>query len=144
MGKYFGTDGIRGRASVQFPPLFVFKLGIAAAHVLSKEVADRRPLILIGKDTRISGDFLESALAAGMAAGGCDIMLLGVIPTPGVAALTRLLQADAAAVISASHNPYYDNGIKFFTADGYKLPDELEEQIEQLIDSYGDQLPFAY
>ena len=100
MGKYFGTDGIRGRASVQFPPLFVFKLGIAAAHVLSKEVADRRPLILIGKDTRISGDFLESALAAGMAAGGCDIMLLGVIPTPGVAALTRLLQADAAAVIS--------------------------------------------
>lgn len=143
MGKYFGTDGIRGRASVQFPPLFVFKLGIAAAHVLSKEVADRRPLILIGKDTRISGDFLESALAAGMAAGGCDIMLLGVIPTPGVAALTRLLQADAAAVISASHNPYYDNGIKFFTADGYKLPDELEEQIEQLIDSYGDQLPFA-
>ena len=142
MGKYFGTDGIRGRASVQFPPLFVFKLGIAAAHVLSKEVADRRPLILIGKDTRISGDFLES-LAAGMAAGGCDIMLLGVIPTPGVAALTRLLQADAAAVISASHNPYYDNGIKFFTADGYKLPDELEEQIEQLIDSYGDQLPFA-
>lgn len=143
MGKYFGTDGIRGRASAQFPPMFVFKLGMAAAHVLSEGICSRRPLILIGKDTRISGDFLESALAAGMAAGGCDIMLLGVIPTPGVAALTRLAQADAAAVISASHNPYYDNGIKFFTAAGYKLPDEVEERIEQLIDSYTDKLPFA-
>lgn len=143
MGKYFGTDGIRGRASSQFPPLFVFKLGLAAAEVLRKDASSRRPRLLIGKDTRISGDFLESALAAGMAAGGCDIILLGVIPTPGVAALTRLLEADAAAVISASHNPYYDNGIKFFMGNGYKLPDEVEDKIERLIDSYGELLPFA-
>lgn len=143
MGKYFGTDGIRGRASSQFPPLFVFKLGLAAAEVLRKDTSSRRPRLLIGKDTRISGDFLESALAAGMAAGGCDIILLGVIPTPGVAALTRLLEADAAAVISASHNPYYDNGIKFFMGNGYKLPDEVEDKIERLIDSYGELLPFA-
>ncbi len=134
MGKYFGTDGIRGRALLQFPPLFVFKLGMAGARILTEGTAGKKPRILIGKDTRISGDFIEAALSSGMAAGGCDVFLLGVIPTPGVAAMTRLLKADAAAMISASHNPYYDNGIKFFSRDGYKLPDDLEEKIERLID----------
>lgn len=142
MGKYFGTDGVRGRATERFQPEFVFRLGIAAATILAGKAGSSRPHILIGKDTRISGDYIESALAAGMAAGGCDVTLLGVIPTPGVAVMTGLLQADASAVISASHNPYYDNGIKFFDACGYKLPDQVEEEIERFIDS-GEQLPLA-
>ncbi len=135
MGKYFGTDGIRGRASVQFPPHFVFKLGLAVAQLLKEKINQRKPLVLIGKDTRISGDFIEAALSSSLAAGGCDVVLLGVLPTPGVAVLTRVLQADAAVVISASHNPYYDNGIKFFDNLGYKLSDQMEERIEQLLDS---------
>ena len=139
MGKYFGTDGVRGKATEQFPPGFVFKLGMAAAKVLTKNAAGKKPRILIGKDTRISGDFLETALASGMAAGGCDVTLLGVIPTPGVAVMTGILDADASAVISASHNPYYDNGIKFFDNVGHKLPDAVEEEIEEFLDS--DKLP---
>lgn len=139
MGKYFGTDGIRGRASVQFPPLFVFKLGLATAELLKEKTANRKPLVLLGKDTRISGDFIEAALSAGLTGGGCDVRLLGIIPTPGVAVMTRMQQADAAVMISASHNPYYDNGIKFFDNLGYKLPDAAEAKIEQLIDSYADE-----
>ncbi|NLF80767.1 MAG: phosphoglucosamine mutase [Clostridia bacterium] len=138
MGKYFGTDGMRGRAISQLPPDLVFRLGMAAAHILTKDSGELRPLVLIGKDTRISGDYLEAALSAGMASSGCDVLLLGVIPTPGVAALTRLLGAEASAVISASHNPYYDNGIKFFNRDGHKLPDRIEEEIERLIDNPGE------
>ena len=135
MGKYFGTDGVRGRANVDLTPELAYALGRAAAAVLARGHQSERPLILIGKDTRISGDMLESALAAGVTAAGCDVQLLGVLPTPGVAVLTRLKQAAAGAVISASHNPYYDNGIKFFSADGYKLPDDLETEIETLIDA---------
>lgn len=135
MGKYFGTDGMRGRVNDGLSGEQAFVLGMAAAAVLAEESDRSKPLLLIGKDTRISGSMLEAALAAGFASAGCDVLLLGVIPTPGVAALTRLLDADAAAVISASHNPYHDNGIKFFNDLGYKLPDGVEERIEALIDA---------
>ena len=135
MGKYFGTDGIRGRVNDGLDGEQAFVLGMAAAAVLAEESDRSKPLLLIGKDTRISGSMLEAALAAGFASSGCDVLLLGVIPTPGVAALTRLLDADASAVISASHNPYHDNGIKFFNNLGYKLPDGVEERIEALIDA---------
>lgn len=137
MGKYFGTDGVRGRANHELTAELAFRLGRAAAMVLAREHGgeQQRPLVLIGKDTRISGDMLEAALAAGIAAAGCDVELLGVLPTPGVAMLTRCSGAAAGAVISASHNPYYDNGIKFFATTGFKLPDQVELEIEQLIDA---------
>ncbi len=129
MGKqYFGTDGIRGRVGeALFTPEFVMKLGWAAGRVLSKNGVGK---VLIGKDTRISGYMFESALEAGLSAAGVDIELLGPMPTPAVAYLTRTLNAVAGVVISASHNPYYDNGIKFFSSDGTKLSDEIEFQIE--------------
>ncbi len=130
--RYFGTDGIRGR--VGQPPItpdFVLKLGWAAGRVL----ADREQgSVLIGKDTRISGYMFESALQAGLSAAGIDILLLGPMPTPAIAYLTRTLRAQAGIVISASHNPYYDNGIKFFAADGTKLPDEIELAIESMLE----------
>ena len=126
--RYFGTDGIRGRVgSEPMTPDFVLRLGWAAGRVL---VGDGHPSVLIGKDTRISGYMLESALQAGLSAAGIDIRLLGPMPTPGIAYLTRTLRASAGIVISASHNPYYDNGIKFFSGDGTKLPDEVELAIE--------------
>lgn len=126
--RYFGTDGIRGRVG-DFPmtPEFVLKLGWAVGRVLA---ADGRQRVLIGKDTRISGYMLESAMEAGLSAAGVNISLLGPMPTPGIAYLTRTLRASAGIVISASHNPYYDNGLKFFSAQGAKLPDELEYAIE--------------
>ena len=126
--KYFGTDGIRGRVG-QGPinPEFVLKLGWAAGRVLSNGHGGK---VLIGKDTRISGYMFEAALEAGLAAAGVDIRMLGPMPTPGIAYLTRTLHATAGIVISASHNPHEDNGIKFFSADGNKLPDKVEEQIE--------------
>lgn len=128
--KYFGTDGVRGKVG-QFPitPEFVLKLGWAAGRVLA-ESNGRKSKVLIGKDTRISGYMFESALEAGLSAAGVDSHLLGPMPTPGIAYLTRTLRAKAGIVISASHNPYYDNGIKFFSADGTKLPDEVELAIE--------------
>ena len=130
--RYFGTDGIRGRVgSKMMTPEFVLKLGWAAGRVL---VGNGRPTVLIGKDTRISGYMLESALQAGLSAAGIDIRLLGPMPTPGIAYLTRTLRASAGIVISASHNPYYDNGIKFFSGDGTKLPDEIELAIEAEFD----------
>ncbi len=126
--RYFGTDGIRGRVGSELmTPDFVLRLGWAAGRVL---VGDGHPSVLIGKDTRISGYMLESALQAGLSAAGIDIRLLGPMPTPGIAYLTRTLRASAGIVISASHNPYYDNGIKFFSGDGTKLPDEVELAIE--------------
>ena len=136
--KYFGTDGIRGRVG-QLPitPDFVMRLGYAAGKVLLEKVempAGERPSVLIGKDTRLSGYMLESALEAGFAAAGVDSCLVGPIPTPAVAYLTRALRLQAGIVISASHNPYYDNGIKFFSAQGTKLPDEVERAIEEAID----------
>jgi phosphoglucosamine mutase len=131
MGKLFGTDGVRGTANKDLGPELAFKLGRAGAFVLARN--KKRPKILIGKDTRLSGDMLESALAAGICSVGADVISLGIIPTPGVAYLTRELGADAGVVISASHNPMEDNGIKFFAGNGFKLPDELEDEIENII-----------
>ncbi|MFZ4528194.1 MAG: phosphoglucosamine mutase [Undibacterium curvum] len=131
--KYFGTDGIRGRVGVTpITPDFVMRLGYAAGKVLAKagHVGEGRPTVLIGKDTRISGYMLEASLEAGFAAAGVDVMLSGPMPTPAVAYLTRALRLSAGVVISASHNPYDDNGIKFFSAQGNKLPDEVELAIE--------------
>ena len=130
--KYFGTDGIRGRVG-EFPvtPEFVLRLGWAAGRVLARRSGGK---ILIGKDTRISGYMFESALEAGLSAAGVDCHLLGPMPTPGIAYLTRALFAEAGIVISASHNPYHDNGIKFFSAQGSKLPDEVEQAIEAELD----------
>ena len=130
--KYFGTDGIRGKIG-RYPmtPDFVLKLGWAAGKVLTK---NGHPLVVIGKDTRISGYMLEAALQAGLVAAGVDIRLLGPMPTPAVAYLTRAFRASAGIVISASHNPYYDNGVKFFSADGTKLPDAVELEIEQWLE----------
>ncbi|VAW73538.1 Phosphoglucosamine mutase [hydrothermal vent metagenome] len=130
--KYFGTDGIRGRVGEQ--PInaeFMLKLGWATGRVLGN---GRKARVVIGKDTRISGYMFESALEAGLSAAGVDICLLGPMPTPGIAYLTRTLHACAGIVISASHNPYYDNGIKFFSADGMKLVDEIEHAIEAELD----------
>ncbi len=130
--KYFGTDGIRGKIG-EYPmtPDFVLKLGWAAGKVLT---TNGHPLVLIGKDPRISGYMLESALQAGLAAAGVNVRLLGPMPTPGVAYLTRAFRASAGIVISASHNPYHDNGVKFFAANGMKLPDSTEHQIEDYLD----------
>ncbi|BAO86977.1 phosphoglucosamine mutase [Caballeronia cordobensis] len=138
--QYFGTDGIRGRVGVApITPDFVLRLGYAAGKVLAG--ADRalqkkgnRPTVLIGKDTRVSGYMLEAALESGFSAAGVDVMLAGPMPTPGVAYLTRALRLSAGVVISASHNPYNDNGIKFFSADGNKLPDEVELEIERQLE----------
>jgi phosphoglucosamine mutase len=131
--KYFGTDGVRGTVgSSPMTPDFVLRLGYAAGKVLSGKGA--HPAVLIGKDTRISGYMLESALEAGFSAAGVDVHMCGPIPTPAVAYLTRALRLSAGVVISASHNPYPDNGIKFFSGDGFKLPDETEAQIEAEMD----------
>jgi phosphoglucosamine mutase len=130
--KYFGTDGVRGRVG-EFPitPEFVLKLGWAAGKVFSQA---GRSKFIIGKDTRISGYMFESALEAGLVASGADVWMLGPMPTPAIAYLTRTFHAQAGIVISASHNPYDDNGIKFFSADGTKLPDEVELEIERMLD----------
>ncbi|MFQ6333602.1 phosphoglucosamine mutase [Methylophilus sp. 3sh_L] len=132
--QYFGTDGIRGRVGESvITPEFVMRLGYAAGRVLASHEhlpAGKRPSVLIGKDTRISGYMLEASLEAGLSAAGVDVLLTGPMPTPAVAYLTRALRAQAGIVISASHNPYYDNGIKFFSALGTKLPDEIEFAIE--------------
>ena len=131
--RYFGTDGIRGKEGVEpITPDFVLKLGWAAGRVLGRQARDSRArnLVIIGKDTRISGYMFESALEAGLVAAGLDVSLLGPMPTPAVAYLTRTFHAVAGIVISASHNPYDDNGIKFFSSRGTKLPDEIEQQIE--------------
>lgn len=131
--KYFGTDGIRGQVGIHpITPEFVLKLGWAVGTAFRKQGACR---VMIGKDTRISGYMFESALEAGLSAAGAHVQLLGPMPTPAIAYLTRTFQADAGIVISASHNPFYDNGIKFFSADGSKLPDSLELEIERLVDA---------
>lgn len=134
--QYFGTDGIRGLVGeAPITPDFVLKLGWACGRVFSRSIKGRgRCSVIIGKDTRVSGYMFESALEAGLVAAGVDVKLLGPMPTPAVALMTRTQNADAGIVISASHNPYYDNGIKFFSAEGSKLPDEIELAIEQEID----------
>ncbi len=131
MGRLFGTDGVRGVANKELTVDLAFKLGQAGAYVLAEQA--KKPKVIIGKDTRISGDMLESALAAGLCSVGAEVILVGVIPTPAVAYLTRLYKADAGIVISASHNPMEYNGIKFFNNKGFKLSDEIEEKIESLI-----------
>ena len=141
MGKYFGTDGIRGVVNVELDGHLAFKVGRAVAYALSQQ-SNHRAKILIGKDTRISSDMLEAALTAGICSSGADVESLGVIPTPAVAHLTIKHMADAGIVISASHNPYEHNGIKIFAGSGYKLSDELEARIEEYID-HVDDLPRA-
>lgn len=134
--KYFGTDGVRGTVGVApITPDFVMRLGYAAGKVLArKAIGGDRPAVLIGKDTRVSGYMLESALEAGLSAAGVDVLLVGPMPTPGVAYLTRALRLSAGIVISASHNPHQDNGIKFFSAAGEKLADGTESAIEAALD----------
>ena len=134
MKKYFGTDGIRRIANTELSPEFVYKVAKAGAYVLAKH-SDHTPTILIGRDTRISGTLIESAMTAGFLSYGANVKLLGVIPTPAVAYLTKKLNADAGVVISASHNTFEFNGIKFFSNKGMKIPDEIEEEIEEVIDS---------
>src|SRR5918912_906234 len=131
--KYFGTDGVRGTIGESpMTPDFVMRLGYAAGKVLADETPGNghHPAVLIGKDTRISGYMIESALEAGFSAAGVDVHMSGPLPTPAVAYLTRALRLSAGGVISASHNPYADNGIKFFSGDGFKLPDDVEAAIE--------------
>ena len=132
MGRLFGTDGVRGVANVELTADLAYKIGRAGAYVLAGELK-HKPVIIIGKDTRLSGDMLEAALIAGICSVGADVIRAGVIPTPGVAYLTRLYNCDAGVVISASHNSFEFNGIKFFNNKGYKLPDSIEEEIEAII-----------
>ena len=140
MGKYFGTDGVRGEANVELTPELAFKLGRFGGYVLSQH-EEETPLVFVGRDTRISGEMLEHALIAGLLSVGIRVYKLGVIATPGVAYLVRTEKASAGVMISASHNPALDNGIKFFGGDGYKLDDERELEIEALLDAAEDTLP---
>ncbi|GGB01631.1 phosphoglucosamine mutase [Macrococcus hajekii] len=140
MGKYFGTDGVRGVANSELTPEFAFKLGRFGGYVLAHG-EHGKPTVLVGRDTRVSGEMLESALVAGLLSTGAEVMRLGVISTPGVSYLTRELEAQAGVMISASHNPVQDNGIKFFGADGFKLTDDQEAEIEALIDAEEDTVP---
>ncbi|MDM8214364.1 phosphoglucosamine mutase [Enterococcus hirae] len=143
MGKYFGTDGVRGEANKKLTPELAFKLGRCGGYVLSRhqEENGEQPRVLVGRDTRISGQMLEEALIAGLLSVGIEVFRLGVISTPGVAYLTRVQKASAGVMISASHNPAQDNGIKFFGGDGFKLVDEKELEIEALLDAPKDLLP---
>lgn len=140
MGKYFGTDGVRGEANVELTPELAFKLGRFGGYVLSQH-EEETPLVFVGRDTRISGEMLEHALIAGLLSVGIRVYKLGVIATPGVAYLVRTEKASAGVMISASHNPALDNGIKFFGGDGFKLNDDRELEIEDLLDAAEDTLP---
>lgn len=139
MGKYFGTDGVRGVANRELTAELAYKIGRCGGYVLAGQV--EKPTVVIGLDTRISGPMLESALIAGLLSIGANVIRLGVVSTPAVAYLTRLLKADAGVMISASHNPVEDNGIKYFGGDGFKLSDETELEIERLMDAEIDELP---
>ena len=132
MSRLFGTDGVRGVANEELTPLLAMQLGQAGASVLTKETS-HKPTIMVGCDTRISGDMLANALMAGACSVGANAVYVGVVPTPAVAYLTRKYHMDAGVVISASHNPVEFNGIKFFDANGYKLPDAMEDEIEAII-----------
>lgn len=142
MGKYFGTDGVRGVANRELTPELAYKIGRCGGYVLTRrEKEGERPVVVIGRDTRVSGPMLEAALVAGLLSIGADVVRLGVVTTPAVAYLTRVMGADAGVMISASHNPVEDNGIKFFGGDGYKLNDDTELEIERLMDGEIDELP---
>ena len=140
MGKYFGTDGVRGEANVELTPELAFKLGRFGGYVLSQH-EEETPLVFVGRDTRLSGELLEHALIAGLLSVGIRVYKLGVIATPGVSYLVRTEKASAGVMISASHNPALDNGIKFFGGDGFKLDDDRELEIEALLDATEDTLP---
>src|SRR5437762_6009450 len=131
--RYFGTDGIRGRANGVITPELALRVGQASGFVFKN--GDHRHRVLIGKDTRLSGYMIENALVAGFTSVGMDVLLTGPIPTPAVAMLTRSMRCDLGVMISASHNPFDDNGIKFFGPDGFKLSDEIEDEIEKLVDA---------
>ncbi len=134
MARLFGTDGVRGEANIGLRPELAYRMGRAATLYFGENIdSDRRPVIVIGRDTRISGTMFESALAAGICSAGGQVVLVGVIPTPGIAYLAQQLGAVCGIVVSASHNPFGDNGIKFFGGDGYKLPDAVEDEIEKLV-----------
>ena len=136
--SYFGTDGIRGKfGELPITPDFILKLGYVTGQVLieNRSNATRKPSVVIGKDTRLSGYVIEGALQAGFNAAGVDVHMLGPLPTPAIAHLTRSFNADAGVVISASHNPYYDNGIKLFSGDGKKLTDEMQNAINEKLDA---------
>lgn len=139
MGKYFGTDGVRGVANQELTAEMAYSIGRCGGYVLAGNV--EKPKVVIGMDTRISGPLLESALVAGLLSIGAEVIRIGVVSTPAVAYITRLLKADAGVMISASHNPVEDNGIKFFGGDGFKLTDETELRIEELMDAEKDELP---
>lgn len=132
LGKYFGTDGVRGLANKELTPELAFKIGRVSGHIFKNE--NNAPKVLIGRDTRVSGPMFEGALIAGLLSVGAEVMRLGVISTPGVAYLTKATSAEMGIMISASHNSFEDNGIKLFGPDGYKLTDEQETEIEQLLD----------
>ena len=132
MARLFGTDGVRGVANEELTPQLAMQLGQAGAYILTRENA-HKPTIMVGCDTRISGDMLANALMAGVCSVGANVVLLGVVPTPAVAYLIKKYKADAGIMISASHNPFEFNGIKIFNDEGYKLPDLLEEQIEAIV-----------
>src|ERR1700761_1675782 len=147
MGRIFGTDGVRGVAGVELTVQLAMDLAVAAVAVVAPAPTasgtqaarpGRRPVAVIGRDSRASGDFLEAAVVAGLASSGVDVLRLGVIPTPGVAYLTGALNADFGVVLSASHNPAGDNGIKFFGRSGVKLPDATEDEIEARLRAAGD------
>jgi len=139
MGKYFGTDGVRGVANKELTAELAYKIGRCGGYVLTRTA--NKPKVIIGRDTRVSGHMLEAALTAGLLSIGADVISVGVVSTPAVAFLTKELKADAGVMISASHNPVEDNGIKFFANDGFKLSDETELEIESLIDKEYDELP---
>lgn len=139
MARLFGTDGVRGTANTELTPELAFRLGWAAAYYFGREHA--KPSFLIGRDTRVSGQMLEAALCAGICSAGGDAVILGIMPTPGVAWLTSVSEAVAGVVISASHNPFADNGIKFFSGTGYKLPDAVEDELEELVGRGMETLP---
>ncbi|HJA46652.1 MAG TPA: phosphoglucosamine mutase [Candidatus Limosilactobacillus excrementigallinarum] len=139
--KYFGTDGVRGVANKDLSPELAFRVGRAGGYVLTRHSERKRPQVLVSRDTRISGQMLENALVAGLLSVGIEVLRLGVVTTPGVAYLVRAQEADAGVMITASHNPIQYNGIKYFGSDGFKLSDELEYEIEQILDASTDDLP---
>lgn len=139
--KYFGTDGVRGVANSDLSPELAFKLGRAGGYVLTQHSKRKQPQVLVARDTRISGEMLESALVSGLLSVGIEVLRMGVVTTPGVAYLVRAQEADAGVMLTASHNPIQFNGIKFFGGDGFKLSDELEAEIEKILDAPSDTLP---
>src|SRR5437764_2299792 len=138
MGRLFGTDGVRSRANADLTPELAMAVAKAAAHVLAERDRSHPPLAVVGRDPRASGEMLEAAVVAGLASAGADVLRVDVLPTPGVAYLVGATHADLGVMLSASHNPMPDNGIKLFAAGGHKLPDDVEDQIEALVTGAGD------